>query len=412
VVLAGIASRIYVWYFSRPLWVDEEMVLLNVRDRAFAELGGALWLDQSAPVGWLALQRVVMQAFGLADRTGRAVQATAPGALWVATFALNYWWSIRHTLHSDYLQEYWLSAFPPTGTGALGAAGWLLSQLKPLAWDPGGTHLWISFWMVGACGIAIALVADVALGLLLLSAPLSAFVLGALRLVPLSGRLSLWILPALYAGIAITAECAVRWAARALARGERGKLLLAGIAGAVTVILCVDIYPLGRVDLVVQPQSNHDHNDHLAVRFLMTQRQRGDVLLTTHLTLPAVWWYAGVSIAPPNLGRFFESDADPIFEISHERSRSICRQNDFKAGLASARRVAVYFGLDSDTPGFPELVLDNLSELGAMTVYRVVANKGRVVIFDLGLPPKPWPAMTPQLPRPPGCVALRSARRW
>jgi hypothetical protein len=534
VVLAGIALRIHVWYFPRSLWVDEEMVLLNVRDRAFAELGGALWLDQSAPVGWLALQRVVMLAFGLADRTGRAVpllfsvatiavafwagrrwlgpvgatifvllcsfahhithytfeakqysadvfgallllalgawalepagsreapnlrriaiwwgaasvahwfsygatfvtpgcaliligvmwrradwtravQAAAPGALWAASFALNYWWSIQHTLHSDYLQSYWLSAFPPADAGALGTAAWLSSQFEPLALDPGGTRQWIAFWILSSCGIAIATAADAVLGLLLLSAPLSAFLLGALRLVPLSGRLSLWILPALYAGIAITAERVARLAARSFARREQVELVLTTIAGAIIVSLCFDIYQLGKADLIVQPETNHDHNDRQAVRFLMTQRERGDVLLTTHLTLPAVWWYGGVSVAPPNLGRMFENDGGPIFEIWHEQSGVACGRNDFKVGLTAAQRAVVYLGLDADKPGFAELVLDSLSQLGTMTIYRGIAEKGRVVTFDLRLPPKPWPAMTTPLARLPGCVGIRPALRW
>ena len=66
--LAGTALKIQQWYFSRPLWLDEEMVLLNVRDRSFGELTGALWLSQAAPIGWLWLQRVAVLAFGTDDR--------------------------------------------------------------------------------------------------------------------------------------------------------------------------------------------------------------------------------------------------------------------------------------------------------------------------------------------------------
>ena len=71
--LAGVASLVTQWYRFRPMWVDEEMIALNLRDRSIAALAGPLWLTQSAPFGWLALQRTVLVEFGSAERTLRAV---------------------------------------------------------------------------------------------------------------------------------------------------------------------------------------------------------------------------------------------------------------------------------------------------------------------------------------------------
>jgi hypothetical protein len=48
---------IYQWQGGLPFWLDEETIALNVRDRSFAELTGRLWLGQSAPLGWLVLER-------------------------------------------------------------------------------------------------------------------------------------------------------------------------------------------------------------------------------------------------------------------------------------------------------------------------------------------------------------------
>jgi len=89
IALAGTALKILQWYNSRPLWLDEEMVILNARDRTLAELAGPLWLDQAAPFGWMALQRGVITAFGTDDRAVRAVPvlfgiATIWTAVWVA----------------------------------------------------------------------------------------------------------------------------------------------------------------------------------------------------------------------------------------------------------------------------------------------------------------------------------------
>ena len=71
IALAGAAVLIYWWRAARPLWVDEEMLALNVRDRTFTELLGPLWLDQAAPLGWLALERTALLTFGLTERAMR-----------------------------------------------------------------------------------------------------------------------------------------------------------------------------------------------------------------------------------------------------------------------------------------------------------------------------------------------------
>ena len=84
----AIGVHVYQWYFSRPLWVDEEMLLLNIRDRALGDLTGQLWLNQTAPLGWVAIQHFLIDVFGTHDRLVRALPlvlgiATIIGALWV-----------------------------------------------------------------------------------------------------------------------------------------------------------------------------------------------------------------------------------------------------------------------------------------------------------------------------------------
>lgn len=87
VALAGSAVLLYWTSTSRPLWVDEEMLLINVRDRGFLELAGPLWLDQAAPLGWLAFERLILLAFGRSEPALRFL----PTAFGVATLATAAW---------------------------------------------------------------------------------------------------------------------------------------------------------------------------------------------------------------------------------------------------------------------------------------------------------------------------------
>jgi hypothetical protein len=87
IALAGVVALIDQWSWARPLWLDEEMIALNLRDRTVAGLAGPLWLNQSAPLGWLALQRALIVQFGPTERTLRA----APVLFGMATLALAWW---------------------------------------------------------------------------------------------------------------------------------------------------------------------------------------------------------------------------------------------------------------------------------------------------------------------------------
>jgi len=75
IAVAGVAIVLYQWISPRPLWLDEEMIALNLRDRSFTGLGGRLWLDQSAPLGWLALQRLALLVAGSSEVALRAIPA-------------------------------------------------------------------------------------------------------------------------------------------------------------------------------------------------------------------------------------------------------------------------------------------------------------------------------------------------
>jgi hypothetical protein len=536
IATAGALSLIYQWYRTRPLWVDEEMIALNVRDRHFAELTGPLWMNQAAPFGWLALQRFMLVELGTAERALRAVpvlfaiatliaafwvgrrwmgplgavimvllcsfarfisyfpleikhysadvffglllpalalwtiesgttrrvviwwltasvalwfangavfvvpgcavvlcawawhragwrralDVALPAVIWLASFAVHYRLSIGPAMQNQDLQGYWASALPPR-TSDLGALlEWLGAQAKPLAIDPGGTGLWIAFWLAAAGGLFLAARANLPLGLVLLSVPITAFLLATLRLVPLRGRLFLWAIPALYAALAIAADGTVRCARQSLAGRRWLGAGVCALGALVAIDVSVDIVRSGVREISTQPASKHNLDDRSALRILMALREPGDALATMHLGLPAVWWYGGVSVRAPNLGRTFEKDGGPILEIER-RWGSDCVRENLTSALAGRNRIGVYLGFESrGVEGLLELVFDSLSQLGRLTAYRGVAEEGVVAVFDLREPPKSWMVILTRpsgetlkpVTRPSGCVGFFPAVRW
>jgi hypothetical protein len=88
IAVGGIAIDVYQWSGGTTFWLDEEMIALNFRDRSVAELSGALWLEQSAPYGWLVIQRLVLLTLGDGERALRLMPllfgiATVVAAVWV-----------------------------------------------------------------------------------------------------------------------------------------------------------------------------------------------------------------------------------------------------------------------------------------------------------------------------------------
>jgi hypothetical protein len=91
VALAAVAAEVYFWAGARPLWLDEQLVALNLRDRTFAELAGPLWLGQGAPFGWLVLQRAALVSLGTSELALRL----APMLSGCAMLAVAAWVSRR-----------------------------------------------------------------------------------------------------------------------------------------------------------------------------------------------------------------------------------------------------------------------------------------------------------------------------
>jgi hypothetical protein len=534
--LIVIGLNIYQWQGGLPFWLDEETIALNVRDRSFTELAGSLWLGQSAPFGWLAVERaalltlgngepaarLVPMLFGIAtvavalwigrrwlgpagaavlmllcsvgqwfshypqevkhytsdifwalllpalavwaiegevpERTRRtaiwwlaaaaglwlsngavlvtpacalflfaarwrrdgrraAIEVALLGGLWLLSFGGHYQLSGRATLNNPYLHEYWAAQFPPDRLGLIEIVRWVLERFKPLAYNPGGTVLWVSLWLSAAAGFAWN--GRPALGLVFATAPLSAFAFAGLRLVPLYERLTLWIVPALYIGVALIVDRTVRLGRDAYRRRRWTQLTCAALLAVAEAQLCADIISRGWINLKPEHAygSKHGLDDRAAVQWLIRQRQPGDAILTTRLAWPAIWWYGDIPIGNEETAAGRLPDGSVMYEVTHVSGQSVCRQNPLREALKDRRRVLVYFGFQDVPPGFADLFLHSLEELGVVSSYQEFAELSRAAVIDLHVagseaaagrrPGAADPTVTLG-----GCVGVEPALRW
>ena len=540
IALVGIALEVHLWALSRPLWLDEEMIALNLRDRSLADLAGPLWLGQSAPYGWLALQRAILLTLGAGELAlrlvpllfgiatllaavwagqrwagpigapvlvllctlgryishypnelkhysadtfwGLALPAMAihsldaesstarmrravlwwaaasvglwfangallatpacalvlliaiwrragvrsamlfvlAGGVWLASFVLHFIVALRHTVNSEFLRNFWMAGLPPATAGWIETVSWLTGRFEPVAKDPVGTDLWVLLWLVAGCGVALS--ASRPLGVVLAAMTASAFPYAAFRLVPLQARLALWIVPAVYMGVALFCDSAVRLTRDALVRRRWTRLLLAGGMTYLGFSLCVDISRRGLEDYRYgRPRDDKQGlDDRAAVHWLMLQHRPGDAWITTRLAMPAIWWYGGMPLTSADSAGGRDPDGGPLFEVGYSESESECRQHALDITMSGQRRVLVYSAFPDVPDGFDDLLLGKLAALGTLREHRRFAVIGRAAVFDLTSPPTPddvaalpspsW-RRTPA-PRLGGCVVARPAKRW
>lgn len=517
IAVAGGGLAVYQWAVARPLWLDEQMIAINIRERGFGELAGKLSFEQSAPYGWLVLERIALLAGGSGERTlrvvpllfglatiatavwigrrwltpiaaaalvllasvgqwisysfvelkhysadtcfalllpalaawsistpddaarapatsggsdrvlmwwvaaavaqlfangalfvtplcavaivaivlqergfGAACRAAAPALVWAAIFAANYAFVLRPAQTSEFLQSYWQADFPPAA-GFWEMLRWIGARLGPFALKPGGTRLGLGLWAAAVAGFASARGRARPPALMFATVPLSVFLLATLHFVPFFERLVLWVVPSLYVGVALLADAATVQTAPRVGRVVV-LLLVATIAA--------DVTYMGLNDLKARPAgTNHLLDDRGAVRWLAAREQPGDVWVTTHLALPAIWWYA-----PPA-----DASGRPIVEVGYADPGPDCRPDALAGALAHAARILVFTGFHfDDVPkNFDAVLLDRLTALGQMTAFRGFEDVSRAAIFDRRLVSRR--DLGEQVP---GCLTARPARRW
>jgi hypothetical protein len=88
VVVLGVFLRLRQYAFTRPLWLDEAMLAINLASKSFGALARPLSFDQNAPLLFLWLERLAVDVAGPTEQALRflplvAGVLTIPGAWWL-----------------------------------------------------------------------------------------------------------------------------------------------------------------------------------------------------------------------------------------------------------------------------------------------------------------------------------------
>jgi hypothetical protein len=380
-------SAVKRWFFH---WLSRPAMFWIAAAIAQWFGNGALFVT---PLCALTLAAILLRREGWRS----ALRFSLFGVVWLATFVLNYGLVLRHAASYAFFYRFWSGAFPPEQAGPMDTLRWFITQFGGFDVKPGSARFVHTLWPAAAAGFVVAvwqvrlkpdaahvhLNADTkyesegrrALALLFATVPVAAVLLTALRLVPFYERLTLWMVPSLYIGVALLAD--VAWVSLIAGRpsGRPTPRVTAAAAALVIVgLLCGDITVRGvqeGVGRALSVADNHRLDDRAAVRWLKSEKQPGDVWITTHYGVPAIWWYAGIN-------------DERIIEVGHDPDGPECRDDGLIAALAAAPRVLVYLGFrfDDVPTGFDDLLVRRLSALGSVTAFRPFAGASDALIID------------------------------
>jgi hypothetical protein len=222
-------------------------------------------------------------------------------------------------------------------------------------------------------------------------------------------RLSLWMVPAAYVGVALAAESVRRRIDRFHRLPRRIDLAAALPGSLVLAALLADVAVRGSTYIAfTKPVANHDVDDRAAVAWLMRYRQPGAVWLTTRNALPAVWWYA--------------NDDLPTLEAIVDDDPQACGPSELGETLrrGATRRALVYLGFAHNVPpSFDDTLLIRLGSLGRISAYNRFGENGHAIVVDLHDTPTGRVTLallgaTDEAEKVDvsGCIAVSPAQRW
>ena len=269
-----------------------------------------------------------------------ALRTALPGLIWLIAVAVHYWFALRFALGNETLADYWAGGYPERDAGAARTVDWYQNRLDALALDPlsldppslepgrtaGPWFFFVSdvFWALVLIGVLVAAYRHRWAGGLLVAPVLGGAVLAWLRMVPLTGRMAMWLIPPLvlafgyavdglaravrlgslariarFHGLAQAVRLVgpgegrrrrpIRWSAGA--RTTIPRWLPAAGAAVVGATALHAFAPLVPATLDWRPQPRI-LTDRASVGWLVDERRPGDVVLVLDGNQHAVEWYA------------------------------------------------------------------------------------------------------------------------
>jgi hypothetical protein len=404
----------------------------------------ASWFSMAAILATPGLAAVLFIAAWRRNGRRMALNHALLAVPWLISFGLHYLLALRFAIGDPTLTEYWQRyGYPPKTGGIRAAAQWLVRRPGGIAKDPVGVSgsFAVAFWAVAAAGMVTAALSypptspkairrRLEYGLLLAVPAATGFALAVLRVVPLAGRLALWLVPALLLAVAVTAEALTQSAARAwrLARVSTAeppataeptaaahrrlpsRVVLAGVA--VVALVAIALGALAVRPEVAgaarRPPQAGGVDDRAAMAYITSIYRPGDLILVTASSWPAAQWYGTRSV------RAVTRTVKPL------AAGPRCAPNELSTAVQGYRRVLAYAGAPTSIlPRRDDVLRWRLSEVGRIVQQRTFATdalsagSGWLYIVDLtgsaGAQPSQSLAASALKKIPYGCLSL-SAR--
>jgi hypothetical protein len=252
-------------------------------------------------------------------------------------------------------------------------------------------------WLLVAVGIVVAALRSVTHARLVAAPILTGFVLAWLRMVPLTGRLALWLAPAVLLAAAIAVDLPARLAYRyARTAGRRPTAITrAAVCGVVAVLVA------GAAGSALTTAQRHTYrvlnppvllHDDRAVAYMISRHQPGDLVLAFAGAYRALQWY--------DRNRRLE----PSRVVVSAPTGPDCAPGLLARQTHGHHRLLVYLGvLYAPYHGAQPVLEQQLRELGPIIETH---QDGASVVYTVDLPTIPAPTPTNGQPTPHNCVRL------
>ncbi len=331
-------------------WLAARHLHISARGRDFILLGVsgvlACWCAHPAVFVLTGTGMTLLLHYAIQKDSQRLKQMVIVVTVWVASFAILYFTSLRGLASDQFLLNYWGDTFltPSPGTDL----SWIPDTLKGVLYDPAGLG---ATWMLAALTLLIGMLALLrrnwqfaAFFVLTLCAVMAASVMDKY---PFVGRLLLFAAPIFLALVGTGVEAATGWF-------QRPRWLSGGLAVLLAAIL------------LYQPLASAAHNflqpeyhEHIrpTMAYLKVNREPRDVLYVYFWAVPAYQYYAPL---------FGMAEDDFIAGNRHENDpQGLLAEID---QLKSSKRVWVLFTHVRESGDFNErdFILTRMKEMGSL----------------------------------------------